>query len=1245
MTLSSKLAFYFALCASVSATALQAQFVVTFQGPATVSTDPTVSFFDPTTLEPGTTLSVPGAFQFLSRADASELYLITNNTGPAITVLHPRTRSTVASRHDIGNFPNPLNCGALSPDGSRLVVGENAVHIFDTGSNADLTPNGIAVGSGAAIIDIAISYDSQTAYALATYNGSSYLAAISVPKLAVTMILNIAGSATAVALGPNALLYVSAPNQILEVNPVTLATTPNGVVAVNATPGKLVFTPDGNYAVAANQTYGTQPAILLLNLNDHLIEGTVPFTGLTALATSPLTGASAVFDSLYVASPATVYAFSSGAQALYLLQIGTNGGLVLEIPVIPDVTLSAIAAVALSNDLGSPSYVNALGNTVPARNYPQFLFAVSNGSLDPASNTGLDNLYRIDPASSLLTQQVALASTTPGAVAYFAPTFTNNTPAAAFMYGDNQTLLPGGTALPLVVRAVDQNGLPIAGISVNFTVGSGTATLVPANTVTGADGYAEAIFTAGSTPADIGPIAVTASVGGVLTPTFTMNVATAPTTPSALSIVSGQGQLILGNTVTGQLASAAPFTVLAADSNGNPVPNALVTFTVTSGTGGLAAPNGSQQSVVVVPTDATGQASITFIPPLAAPYRGFVQATVTASVTTAAKDSSGNTTTVSETFYITEMLLDTQYCGTPPCTPVSPLLAQVMQPAQGAVLTGLAGSTLPNPVLVQVFTASGMAVPNVGVSVSTGSNTKLPNSSCAGPSGGGLALTNVSGLATCNVVLNGEPGTEPLTIGVPEAGVGNGSGLTFTGYTLVIQPGAPANINIVSGNNQVVLTGATLPTPFLVQVTDAFKNPIPGIPLTWKVLSGSFILTGASATTSVGAEATASGVVTSPGGSTITVQVTAGSATATFTVLVGVAAASINVVSGNNQSAVINTPFSAPLVVQVLDKSGEPASFASVKFTSSSLVQMSTSATGGVTGALTVTAGANGQASVTVTSAGPVASPPSAPFKVSAITGSGKNPPTATFTLTVLPLGPQSPAILNAASFAPAIAPGGLVTFIGAGLTPTIQGVVTDPSQMAGYAVSFDGIPAPILALVNQNGNEQINAQVPFEEIPGTSDNITIQTPQGSTAIGNVTVNVYAPGIFTNGTLSANGTTYALAEALRPDGSYVSAANPAQRGENIMFLATGLGQTVPNASTGVFGQPGQLVGGTLYAGVNNQGDAVVSAIYQPNALGVYAVTIQIPSSTIPGPAQPLGLLMVDLTGTGYTAQPAYLPIQ
>ena len=94
--------FYFACCAAASITAGHAQYLVTFQGPAIVSQDPTVSFFDPTTLNPGGTLSVPGAFQFLSLSDGSELYFITNNTGAAITVLHPKAR-TAAGRSDAGS--------------------------------------------------------------------------------------------------------------------------------------------------------------------------------------------------------------------------------------------------------------------------------------------------------------------------------------------------------------------------------------------------------------------------------------------------------------------------------------------------------------------------------------------------------------------------------------------------------------------------------------------------------------------------------------------------------------------------------------------------------------------------------------------------------------------------------------------------------------------------------------------------------------------------------------------------------------------------------------------------------------------------------------------------------------------------------------------------------------------------------------------------------------------------------------
>ena len=75
------------------------------------------------------------------------------------------------------------------------------------------------------------------------------------------------------------------------------------------------------------------------------------------------------------------------------------------------------------------------------------------------------------------------------------------------------------------------------------------------------------------------------------------------------------------------------------------------------------------------------------------------------------------------------------------------------------------------------------------------------------------------------------------------------------------------------------------------------------------------------------------------------------------------------------------------------------------------------------------------------------------------------------------------------------------------------------------------------------------------------------------------------------------------------------------------------------------GVPGQVVGNTVYAGINHSGVAVVSAVYQPGLLGVYAVMIQIPLLTMPGSGQPVSLAIVDGTGTSYAAPDVYLPIQ
>lgn len=1145
-----------------SVSTLCAQYLVAL--PGATSSDPTVSVYETSNFSDLTSLSVPGAFKLLNLPNGVKHYFVSSKPGVGLVEVN----STFSKPRLVGNFPGGLSAGALSPDGSRLIVATAPisgstplVYIFDTSYSEDsLTPQGLSVVTGVAVnvVDIAVSYDSKTAFVLGNIGqGQSFLSAIDLQKNKVTTTLNMSQQANGIAIGPNGLLYVSALAKILEVDPSTLTVTSAGSIAVQASPGKLVFTPNGRFGVGANLLLSSGAGVVLLDLTTH------------GVSYAPSTGLSAPFDKLMPASSSVIYAWSSVAQSLSTLQISNTGGITINAPAVTGVTLSSsVTAAGLSNDLG-----------VPGRSYPQFLFVVSGGIL-----------YRIDPASSTLSQQVGLSSS-PADLNFWTPTATGNTPVSVLTYGNNQAIPPGGTSLPLVARFLDANGLPLSGVPVDFSVSSGTVN--PTYGATGEDGFVQTIFTAGTAASDVGSF--TLKVGNSPA-AFTVNVVTSSTTTTPgqpqLSIVSGQGQIVLANPTSGAvLTPIAPFTTLVTDATGAPVANVPVTFTWTSGRG-----FGQGQPSVVVPTNSAGIAALNFMPPpIFAPPNSYISDTFTASVPGLK----------SVNFYITGMAGQ--------AATGLPFTAYLRHPSPGSVLKGIDGSTLSDAIEVVVLTSAGIPIPNVGLQVYTGTNPTASIASCANPAGGPVALTDAHGLADCNLALNGVPGTLPLTISV-------GGLLNFPGETLTVEPGPPSSISIVSGNNQYGALGKTLTIPFEVLVTDALKNPLVGAPLNWQVVSGSMALTGANAATNSRGMAYAAGTPTGTG--IISVRVTSGSASATFTVLATVPPAVVKIISGQAQSAPVNMPFGAPLVVQVSDAAGNPSPLSTVNFT----------VTGGpaAVSSSSVVADIHGVAAVTA-QAGPV----SGPVTVVATAGSAR----ATFPLTVLPLGPSNISIVNAASLNPGIAPGALVIIEGNGLTPTIQGSITAPSQMAGYSVTFGSTPAPVLTLVNQNGMQQIGIQVPFEVTLG-ANNVIIQTPQGSLTLPGVVVNPVAPGMFTSGTPL---TPSPAAFALRPDGSVVSPTNPAHPGENITLFATGIGLTLPLPSTNVPGF-GQVLADTIYAGVNHIGVEVVSAVYQSGQLGVYAITIQIPLTVAPGMSQPVSIVVVDPAGT-YPAPTVFLPIQ
>jgi len=1159
------------------------------------------------------TINLPGVFQVLNLSTGAAHFFVSNQMvynqmGEQIPAPIFETNQYFQPQYTkpFGLFSTPLTSAVLSPNEEYVVASESTVHIFTVQSLAEVPGSPISVPNASGVVAVVVGYDSQVAYALATNANNSYLVAIDLSaadagttEFTITQTLPITGLATSLTLGPNGLLYVTLPNQILEVNPITMMPTTNGTIAVGVTPGPPVFTPDGHFAVTNNLApVAGGEAAALIDLTTDTETSSVPYNGLG----NPIT-------QLNVASSQLVYAFVSASSSLYTLQIGTNGGMILSVPTLPSTLggqpvqlAQGITAFGTSPDLGAPG-----------RNYPQYILVISQGSV-----------YAIDPVSLISIGGISVDNIT-GGLSYYVNTLNQdlvspNPVATVLAYNVNQTVPLGGTSLPLVIRALDQNGYPVGGAggpaSVDFLVtGGGTdQSVAPMTVLTGANGYAAAVFTAGTQSADVGTTTVSTDLGNN-PPSFSIAVGTsAPVTPATLSIVSGQGQLLFIDPSGGSPPDVpTPLTVLATDSNGDPMPGVTITFTLN--------PSGAGSQTLIVVTDSTGQASANFpAPGVGFGYPGYATQTATASAGT-----------LSVTFYMTTIAkttISSSMCAKPPCIPL-PIVAKAVKPASGTMLGGSAGATLPGAVQISVVTAQfDLPVPNVGVSVNTGPNLNAPNTTCASTDGSGVALTNAQGIATCNLVLNSVAGTLPLMANVPAQTSTTTPIPPVTGFaTLTITRNMAAAIMLVSGNNQAGLVGDPLFMPLTIGVTDANGEAIGGAAVTWQVTSGPLTLGTVSATTDENGQATATGKFqTTPG--PVVVTATVDSQTATFNLTAGIAPDTIVRVSGSGQSAQGGNPFPIPLVVN-LTANGMPAAYAPIAWSSDSpavVLPMN----------LPTAADANGQSSIMVT-----AGMGSGFVSITATSGGYST----TFQLTVLSPGPSNVTILNGASFQPSICPGALVSLFGSALAPTIQGVDTNPFDLAAYAVTIGGNSAPLQGLVNLNGVQQMNVLVPFELSPGATF-VTIQTPQGAGQLSNVTINPLAPGIFTSGTVSVNGTSFPLAAAIRSDGSYVTPSNPAHRGENITFYATGLGQTIPTAFTGLPGVPGQLVAAPVFAGINHQGVAVLSAVYSVGAIGVYQVSIQVPETAVPGPGQPLSLYMVDEpSSTGYNAPDAYIPIQ
>ncbi|HKT60757.1 MAG TPA: Ig-like domain repeat protein [Gemmatimonadales bacterium] len=236
-----------------------------------------------------------------------------------------------------------------------------------------------------------------------------------------------------------------------------------------------------------------------------------------------------------------------------------------------------------------------------------------------------------------------------------------------------------------------------------------------------------------------------------------------------------------------------------------------------------------------------------------------------------------------------------------------------IQVVHGDGQSGRVGAALAAPVVALVTDGQGRPVDGVAVVF------ELPEGSDASVTPD-TVLTGSDGQAAFHVTMGTRVGSLSAQVAVSASGAG-----TLTAPVTLAAVSADANgLAAVSGDSQTAPVSAALPDPLVVEVTDGFGNPIPGVAIAWTVDGGGSV---SDATTTTGADGLTSvhrtlgpnagtqrTLASAPGLAGSPVEFTATATAGAATVL--------ELVSGDGQSALVGTALPAPLVVRAHDADG-----------------------------------------------------------------------------------------------------------------------------------------------------------------------------------------------------------------------------------------------------------------------------------------------------------------------------------
>lgn len=439
---------------------------------------------------------------------------------------------------------------------------------------------------------------------------------------------------------------------------------------------------------------------------------------------------------------------------------------------------------------------------------------------------------------------------------------------------------------PLIVKATDQFGNPVPGVTVNWAITSGFGTLSQGGSTytasTDSNGMASVLFQFGNEGSGNGlgstsQYTITATAGSLVN-TFYLTQGLQDPNSSQLPVKANQqnNSLLTGFNYTGQLGSTGqtPFSIFVSDEGGRGVPNVAVFLvdaqTITSQAAGptILCAGAAGAGTNVVMTDATG---IVNCYPVYGGTTGTGQFYV---------DVGGAQTTISgvpSSFLTIPFNALNIYTGVIngynfQVTPGAPGSTTVVS---GSSQSATPGQALGQPLVAAVLNASGQPLSGISVNwtVSPANAATLTPTTTTGANG-----------QTSNTVTLTSTASGAITVTATASGTSSQAIFSISAIPLV----TVTSFQIVSGNNQSANVNNTFAQPLVVQLTTS-NGTASGITVAFKVQSGSISLSSASAVTNASGQAQVTVTAGSvPGAASVLASITStsGSSTQTFSLTV-----------------------------------------------------------------------------------------------------------------------------------------------------------------------------------------------------------------------------------------------------------------------------------------------------------------------------------------------------------------------